>query len=49
MSVEFNSRKDSRSAKFEQRPRIFINLSFRELCDLKLSVLHPFDHMAIIL
>ena len=30
---EFDSRKDSQSPKFEQRPEIFVKLSFRELCD----------------
>ena len=48
MSVEFDSRKDSQSTKFEQRPQIFIKLSFRELCGSKLSGLHPFADMAII-
>ena len=47
MSGEFDSRKDSQSTKFEQRPQIFAKLSFRELCDLKLSRLHTFDNMAI--
>ena len=48
MSQEFDSRKDSQSTEFEQRPQIFVKLSFRELCDSKLSGLHPFDNMAII-
>ena len=48
MSGEFDSRKDSQSTKFERRRRIFVKLSFRELCDSKLSGLHPFDNMAII-
>ena len=48
MSGEFDSRKDSQSAKFEQRPQIFAKLSFRELCDSKLSGLHAFDNMVII-
>ena len=48
MSGEFDSRKDSHSTKFEQRPQIFAKLSFRELCGSKLSGLHPFDDMAII-
>ena len=48
MSGEFDSRKDLQSAKFEQRPQIFIKLSFRELWDSKLSGLHAFDNMAII-
>ena len=43
MSGEFDSRKDSQSTKFERRPRIFVKLSFRELCGSKLSGLHPFD------
>ena len=47
MSGEFDSRKDSHSTKFEQRPQILLQLSFRESCDTKLSSLHPFD-MAII-
>ena len=46
MSGEFDSRKDSQSTKFEQRPQIFVKLSFRELCDSKLSGLHAFDNMA---
>ena len=48
MSGGFDSKKDSQSTKFEPRPQIFIKLSFRELCDSKLSRLHPFDNMAII-
>ena len=48
MSGEFDSRKDSQSTKFEQRPRIFVKLSFRGLCGSKLSGLHPFDNMTII-
>ena len=48
MLGQFNSRKDSQSTKFEQRPQIFVKLSFRELCDSKLSGLHAFDIMAII-
>ena len=48
MSDKFDSRKDSHSTKFEQRPQIFVKLSFRELCDSKLSGLHPFDNMVII-
>ena len=47
ISGEFDLRKDSQSIKFERRPRIFVKLSFRELCDSKLSGLHAFD-MAII-
>ena len=48
MSGEFDSRKDSQRTKFERRPRIIVKLSFRELCDSKLSGLHPFDDMALI-
>ena len=48
MSGEFDLRKDSQSTKFERRPRIFVKLSFRELCDSKLSGLHAFDNMTII-
>ena len=40
--------KNSQSIKFERRPQIFVKLSFRELCDSKLSGLHAFDNMAII-
>ena len=50
MSGEFDSRKDSQSTIFEQkRPQIFIKISFRRLCNSKLSGLHLFDNMAIIL
>ena len=45
---ELDSRKDPFSTKFKQRPQVFINLSFGELCNSKLSGLHPFDNMAII-
>ena len=48
MLGEFDSRKDLHSTKFEQWPRIFVKLSFRELRGSKLSVLHPFDNMALI-
>ena len=48
MLGEFDSRKDSHLTKFEQRPGIFVKLSFRELCDFKLPGLHPFDNVAII-
>ena len=48
MSGEFYSRKDSESTKFEQRSQIFVKLTFRELCNLKLSGLHACDNMAII-
>ena len=48
MSGEFDSRKDSHSTNIKQRPQRFVKLSFRELCDSKLSGLHPFDNMAMI-
>ena len=48
MSREFDSRKDLQSTKFDRMPRIFAKLNFRELCDTKLSALHPFDNIAII-
>ena len=48
MLGELDSRKDSQSAKFEGSPEIFLKLSFRELCDSKLSCLHPFDNMVTI-
>ena len=48
MSGEFDSRKDLQSTKSEQRPQIFVKLSFRELCKLKLSGLHALDNMIII-
>ena len=48
MSGEFDSRKDSHSAKLERSSRIFVKLSFRDLCGSDLSGLHPFDNMAII-
>ena len=48
MSGEFDFRKDSQSTKSEQRPQIFVKLSFRELWDSNLSGLHPFDNMPII-
>ena len=48
MSGEFDSRKDSYSTKSELKPRMFVKLSFRELCGSKLSGLHPFDNMATI-
>ena len=48
MSGEFDSRKDSYSAKLERRPKIFVKLRFKELCGSKLSGLHPFDNMSII-
>ena len=48
ISGEFDLRRDSQSTQFEWRPQIFVKLGFRELCDSKLSGLHPFDNMAII-
>ena len=48
MSGEFDSRKDSHSTKFKQRPQISIKLSFRELFVWELPGLHYFDNMAII-
>ena len=48
MSGEFDSSKDSQSTKFKWKPQIFVKLSFRELCDSKLSGLHAFDNVAII-
>ena len=48
MSGEFDSKKDSQSTKFEQRPQIFVKLSFIELCNSSLSGLSAFDNMAII-
>ena len=47
-SGEFDSRKDSQSTNFEQRPQIFVKLSFRELCHSKLSGLHAFDNMEFV-
>ena len=48
MSGEFDSRKVLHSKKFERKPPIFVKPSLRELCDSKLSGLHPFENMAII-
>ena len=45
MSGEFDSRKDLQST--INKIQIFVELSFRELCDSKLSSLHVFDNMAI--
>ena len=45
MSGVFDSREDSQSTKFKQRPQILVKLTFRELCDSKLSSLHSFDNM----
>ena len=47
MSGEFHSRRDLHPMKLKQRPQILIQLSFTELCDSKLSGLHPLDNMAI--
>ena len=38
MSGKFDSRKDSHSTKFEKRPQTLVKLTFRQLCDSKLSV-----------
>ena len=47
-SGDFDSRKDSIN-KIRTKASIFIKLSFRDLCDSKLSGLHVFDNiMAII-
>ena len=48
MSGEIDSKKDSQSTKLERWPQKFVKLSFRELCNSKLSGLHAFDNMAII-
>ena len=48
MSGKFDSKKGSHSIKSEGGPQIFVKLTFRELCNSKLSGLHPFDNMAII-
>ena len=49
MSGEFDSRKKIHNQQnSNERPRIFVNLSFRELSSSKLSGLHAFDTMAII-
>ena len=47
MSDEFDSRKDSHSAKFKWRSRILVKLRFREVCNSKLSGLFAFDNIAI--
>ena len=49
MSGEFDSRKDFQSTKFKRKPQIFVKLSFRRLWDSKLSGLHVFDNVSIIL
>ena len=48
MSGDFDSKKDSESMRFKQRPGIFVNLCLRELRDSKLSGLLAFDDMTII-
>ena len=48
MSRKFDSRKNLHSTEFQRRPQIFVKLNLRELCDSKLSGLHPFDNMLII-
>ena len=39
------TRKDSHPTKLKRRPRILMKLSFRELCDSRLSGLNNFDTM----
>ena len=41
MSGEFDLKRNSHSTKFKGRPQILLELRFRELCDSKLSGLHP--------
>ena len=48
MPGEFDSKKVLHLAKFKQKPQIYVKLSFREVCDSKLSSLHPFGNMTII-
>ena len=48
MSGEFDSRKDSQAMKFKQSPQLSVKVSFRKLCNSKLSGLHAFDNIAII-
>ena len=45
----FDSRRDSQSTNFGQRPQTLVKLSFRQLCDSKSSGSCSFDNMAIIL
>ena len=47
-AFEYQQNSTIQSTKFERRPRIFVKLSFRELCNSKLSGLHAFDNMVII-
>ena len=49
MSGEFDSRKDSNSTKFKQRPQILKKPTFRELRDSKLSGLHAFDIILVMI
>ena len=49
LSGEFDSSKDFQSTSFDRRPQIFVKLTFTELCDSKLTGLHAFDSMGIIL
>ena len=48
MSEEFDSRKDSQSTIFKQRPQIFVKLRFKQLSESKLFGLHANDNIAII-
>ena len=48
IQFHINRIQDSHSTKFERMPQIYVKLSFRELCNSKLSGLHLFDNMAII-
>ena len=48
MIAGLDSSKYLQSTKFERRPQVFIKLSFRELCNSKLSGLPAFDNMVII-
>ena len=47
MSLEFDLRKDSHSIQFEQRPQIFVKISFTEFGDSKLSGLDSLNNMPI--
>ena len=48
MLGEFDSRKDSHSTNLEQRPQVYVKLSFKKLCSSKLCGLYLFDNMVII-
>ena len=48
MLGEFDLRKHSYSTQLERRHQILVKLSFTDLCDSKLSGLHPFNNIAII-